>query len=234
MQKCAFTFFDANGNLDPSTRFEAAYNPTEYTLSKNAQFAEHPIPGLDSPILQFVRGQVETVSLDLFFDTSDEGMGQSSKPVTEQTDKFYRLVKMSGSEHAPPVCRFSWGTGFAGSSFEGDWASQASVRQKGFNCVVESLKQRFSLFSSEGVPLRAMLTVGLKEYKSVQRQLAELNLESADQTHAYVLRQGETLSDVANAVYGDPNAWRLVAEHNRISDPLAVPAGSILEIKPLR
>lgn len=233
MQKCAFTFFDAEGHLDPGTRFEAPYNPTEYTLAKSAQFAEHVIPGLDSPILQFVRGQAETTSIDLFFDSSDEGMGKKSTAVTKRTDEFYRLVKMSGKSHAPPICRFTWGkSGFPGSSFKDDWASQA--RQHGFNCVIESLRQRFSLFSSEGVPLRAVLTVGLKEYKSVQRQLAELNLQSADQTHAYTMRQGETLSDVANAVYGDPNEWRPIAEDNGITDPLAVAAGSILTISPLR
>ena len=85
MEKCAFTFYDQSMQLQPLTRFEAAYNPTEYTFSKTAQFAEHPIPGLDSPVLQFVRGQAETVSLDLFFDTSDDGMGRNATPVTKQT-----------------------------------------------------------------------------------------------------------------------------------------------------
>jgi hypothetical protein len=233
MQKCAFTFYDEQGHLDPSTRFEADYNPTEFTLSKNAQFAEHPIPGLDSPILQFVRGQAETTSIDLFFDTSDNGMGRTATAVTTKTDPFYRLVKIDGSQHAPRICLFSWGTsGFAGSNFADGWESQK--RHHGLHCVIESMRQRFTLFSSEGLPLRATLTVGLKEYKSVQKQLDELNLQSADQTHAYTLRQGETLNDVANAVYGDPNAWRPIAELNHVTDPLAVPAGSILEIPPLR
>ena len=100
--------------------------------------------------------------------------------------------------------------------------------------MIESIRQRFSLFSSEGVPLRAMLTVGLKEYKTVKEQLAKANPQSADQTHSYTLRQGETLNDVANSVYGDPNAWRPIADRNQVTDPLAVPAGSILEIPPLR
>jgi Contractile injection system tube protein len=233
MQKCAFTFYDEQGILDPKTRFEADYNPTEFTLSKNVQFAEHPIPGLDSPILQFVRGQAETTSLDLFFDTSDDGMGRTATAVTTRTDPFYRLVKIDGKLHAPRICLFSWGaSGFAGSYFKDGWESQK--RHQGLHCVIESMRQRFTLFSSEGVPLRATLTVGLKEYKSVQKQLDELNPQSADQTHAYTLRQGETLNDIANAVYGDPNAWRPIADLNQVADPLAVPAGSILEIPPLR
>ncbi len=232
MANCTFKRYKSDGTLDEKSVVRASFNPTEYTLSKNAQFAEHPIPGLDSPILQFVRGQAETTSLDLFFDTTDKGMSGSVTPVTTETDKFYQLVKINGHDHAPPVCLFSWGTGFAGSSLGIEWASQG--REHGFKCVIESVRQRFSLFSSEGVPLRATLTVGLKEYKTVQEQLGKINPQSADQTHSYTLRQGETLTDVANAVYGDPTAWRPIADRNSVTDPLAVAAGSILEIPPLR
>jgi hypothetical protein len=232
MANCTFTPYKSDGTLDEGNVVRASFNPTEYTLSKNAQFAEHPIPGLDSPILQFVRGQAETTSLDLFFDTTDKGMSGSVTPVTTETDKFYQLVKINGNDHAPPVCLFSWGTGFAGSSLGAEWASQG--REHGFKCVIESVRQRFSFFSSEGVPLRATLTVGLKEYKTVQEQVGRINLQSADQTHSYTLRQGETLTDVANAVYGDPTAWRPIADRNSVTDPLAVAAGSILEIPPLR
>jgi nucleoid-associated protein YgaU len=35
---------------------------------------------------------------------------------------------------------------------------------------------------------------------------------------------------VAYAAYGDPGAWRDIAEANAIEDPLAVPAGTILRI----
>ena len=34
---------------------EVQFNPTEYSLSKSNQFAEVAIPGLDSPVVQFVR-----------------------------------------------------------------------------------------------------------------------------------------------------------------------------------
>src|SRR5574339_4890 len=48
------------------------YNPSELSFQKGVQIAEIAIPGLDTPLLQFVRGQNETVALDLFFDTTDD------------------------------------------------------------------------------------------------------------------------------------------------------------------
>src|SRR5882757_7560014 len=159
----------ADGTIDGAP-FPVQFNPSEYTLSKGSQIAEIPIPGLDQPILQFVRGQTETLSLDLFFDSTEDGMGPDATPVTKKTDKFYELIKIDRETHAPPVLRFMWGQdGFAGANFDGNWSSQA--RTNGFQCVVESIKQRFTLFSSEGIPLRAVLSVALREYHSLEDQI---------------------------------------------------------------
>ena len=208
------------------------FNPTEYTLNKGVQFADIPIPGLDMPIVQFVRGQTETLSLDLFFDTTDDGMGETAKPVTEKTDKFYQLIKIDRDMHAPPICRFTWGKGgFPGSQFTGKWSSQK--RQNGFQCVVESVRQRFTLFNPEGVPLRAILTVTLREYRTLKQQIQEIRLASPDHTKTHVIRIGETLSGIADEVYGDPGAWRYIADHNGILDPLQLRPGRTLEIPPI-
>src|SRR5688572_6245515 len=100
---------------------EVSFNPNELTFNKGVQLAEISIPGLDAPIIQFVRGQTETLTVDLFFDSTDEGgMGTNAVPVTVHTDKFYNLIKIDPETHAPPVCRFGWGNrGFPGSQLTG-------------------------------------------------------------------------------------------------------------------
>ena len=47
------------------------FNPTEYQIAKTNTFAELPIPGLQSPPIQWVRGSTEKLTLDLIVDTSD-------------------------------------------------------------------------------------------------------------------------------------------------------------------
>jgi len=206
------------------------YNPTEYTLNKGAQIAEVTIPGLDSPILQFVRGQTETLSLDLFFDTTESGMDDSAISVTTLTDQFYQLVKIDGTTHAPPICFFSWGAQFPG---QRSYSSTGSQQRHGFQCLVESVRQRFTLFSPQGVPLRATLTVSLKEYKTLTEQIAELNRQSPDKTHSHVVQIGETLSQIAARVYHDPTQWRAIATQNNLTNPLALVPGTLLVIPPL-
>src|SRR5260370_7288571 len=102
--KATFQKVNSDGSL--GAPISVNFNPTEYTLNKGAQFAEVAIPGLDSPILQFVRGQTETLGLDLFFDSTESGMGQGATAVTEKTDLFYELVKIDRDTHPPPACRF--------------------------------------------------------------------------------------------------------------------------------
>lgn len=207
-------------------------NPTEYTLSKSAQLAEQAIPGLDSPLLQFVRGQAETMTADLFFDTTDNGTGSGATPVTRSTDRVYELVKIGPSTHAPPVTDFSWGsTDFPGMHLDSEYGNQ---RSRGFfRCVVESVRQRFTMFSPSGVPLRATLSVSMREYKTLSTQLRQLGLMSADHTHSHVVADGDTLSRIAASVYGDPRQWRLIAEANAIDDPLALTPGSVLVVPPV-
>jgi hypothetical protein len=48
--------------------FEVSYNPTELAFTKSAQFADIAVPGLEAPIIQFIRGDAETLSLELWFD----------------------------------------------------------------------------------------------------------------------------------------------------------------------
>jgi LysM repeat protein len=230
--KATFQKMKPDGSLGDS--ISVSFNPTEYTLNKAAQIAEVTIPGLDSPILQFVRGQTETLSLDLFFDSTEKGMDDSASPVTNLTDQFYQLVKIEGKTHAPPICFFSWGSEFPGQrSYTSLGSGNGSQQRHGFKCVVESVRQRFTLFSPQGVPLRATLTVSLKEYKTLSEQIAEINKQSADHSHAHVVQSGETLSQIAGDVYGDPSQWRAIADQNAIPDPLILKPGTILEIPAL-
>ena len=191
------------------------YNPKELTLSKGAQIAEINIPGLDSPLLQFVRGQGETLTAELFFDTTDQGMGATVTSVTTLTDKIYQLVKIEPDRHAPPVCEFVWNDKFPGCDVE----SVGNQRRNSFKCLIERIEHRYTLFSAAGIPLRATLNVSMKEYKTLDEQLVQLNLNSPDRTQGHVLQRGETLSTIAGRHNLLPGERRQIAEANGIEDP---------------
>ncbi len=130
------------------------FNPTEVSLTKRAEFAEISFPGLDAPLLQYVKGGAETLALELFCDTTKSGMGADAEDVRAFTEPLHQLVKVQPETHAPPRIRFSWGQGLA------------------FKAVVTDIQQTFTMFSPSGVPLRATVKLTLKEFTTLKEQLA--------------------------------------------------------------
>lgn len=205
------------------------FNPTELTFDRGVQVAEIPIPGLDAPLLQFVRGKNETLTVDLFFDTTEDGTGARATSVTTLTDRVYELAKIQPEAHTPPVVAFLWNEKFPGADVSQEVGNQ---RRTDFQCIVENVKQRFTLFSPEGVPLRAVLTVTLREYKTLDEQLSQLNLSSPDRTHVHVLQHGESLSSLAHGYYRRTGGWRAIAKANGIDDPRRLTPGTFLRLPP--
>ena len=186
------------------------FNPTQYQVTESNQFAEVSIPGVDAPPLQFVRGSARTLSMQLFFDTYDPVLGnvKQGSDVRKYTKQIVELLKVDSHNHAPPICQFSW----AEFSFVG---------------VLEKADQRFTLFKSDGTPLRATIDVSFKELG--QKQAEEARFSASFAKH-YVVRHGDTLSSVAGTEYGDPALWRPIAEANDIDDPLDLRPGKVLVI----
>jgi predicted Zn-dependent protease len=194
-----------NLSVDGSS-IEVMFNPTDYSIDRGAHYAELAVPGLETPILQFVRGEADTLSLELFLDGST-GRGK----VEEKLRDLRALVKVNDELHAPPVCAFDWG----GERFVG---------------VVTSLKEKYTLFDENGTIQRARVTLSLKSYRTVAVQQREQKRQSPDRTRVRVLREGETLAMIANEAYGDPRLWRVIAEANDVDRPRFVAPGTPLRI----
>ena len=200
---------------------KARYNPERYTVNKAVQIAEIAIPGLDSPVQQFVRGQAEKITFELFYDTTELGTVDGVKDVRELTGEIYKLLKVTKGTHAPPRCLLQWGA--AGKLFS-----------FGTNvwpwCVLESVTEEFTLFSPSGVPLRAKLNVSFREAWTIEEQLQETPRHTGDRTKARRLGPGQTLTHLAWQEYGDAGAWRAIADANDLDDPLAVVPGQMLHV----
>lgn len=226
LSKAKLKVFKHDGSFD---QLVVQYNPSTLTFDKPVRVADIAIPGLDSPLKQFVRGETETASIELFFDTTESGTGARATSVTTLTDAFYGLVKIDPQTHAAPVCAFIWGEKFPGDRLPERYGNQ---RRTEFSCIVTSVKQDFTLFSPEGTPLRAVLTLKLDEYVPLQRQIEQLNLQSADHTRSHVLRNGESLALVAWQYLRDARDWRHLAEANGLDDPRRLVPGRTLTVPP--
>ena len=189
--------------------FKVMFNPEEYTLNKDNNFASQTVPGLSGPILQFVHGNMRTLEMELFFDTHAE-----RRDVREETGKVTRLLEIDSDLHAPPVLLVSW-------------ASLA------FRCVLARAGQQFIKFLEDGRPVRARLSVTFNEFLDADREAREVNRQTANFTKVHVASQGETLIDLAGRFYENQRMWRAIAMENEIDDPQSDFTGLALRIPSL-
>jgi len=196
-------------NRKTGENYHVMFNPEEYSLNKDNNFASQAIPGLGSPLLQFVHGNMRTLDMELFFDTFE-----LKQDVRTQTQKVVDLLKINSDLHAPPILQVTWGT-------------------LDFQCVLAKASQKFIKFFSDGRPARARLNVTFNECLDATTQVKEANLQTADFSKAYIVKQGETLSGIAASHYEDPSKWRPIAIANNIDSPLSIVAGQQIQIPSL-
>jgi nucleoid-associated protein YgaU len=188
------------------------FNPAEYSLELGNQFSSAPLPGLSNPVLSFVNGDADVLTMELFFDTYTN---QGSEDVTNITKKITRLMDIDPELHAPPPVKFVWG-------------------KLTFQAVIERLTQRFTMFREDGVPVRATLNVTFKEYKTIAEQLSQKPNQSSDWSKRRVLTEQDRLCLIAAIEYGDPAVWRVIADANDIDNPRVLEPGREIRLPPLR
>lgn len=185
------------------------FNPNQYSLESSNAYALKRIPGLSSPISQFISGEASTLSMDLFFDTSE-----AREDVRSHTSQISGLLTVEKDLHAPPLCSFVWG----------------SLNFRGY---LLKCTQKFTMFMDSGIPVRATLAVIFREFRSMTEQFQSTPRQSSDRTKQKVINQNEQLCMIAAQAYDDPGRWREIAKANNIDDPLNLEPGKSLVIPPL-
>jgi Contractile injection system tube protein/LysM domain len=207
-------------NTVTGQRVPVMFNPEEYTLNKDINFAQSAVPGLSSPLIQFVNGNLRTLELELLLDTLEphrEGavtLNQAGEDVRRLVRRVTDLMEIDPTTHAPPVLLFTW----------------ASLS---FTCVLARATQRFIMFLGDGTPIRARLQVTFNEFRNAELEAKEVKRETADYSKVHEVVQGDTLATIALGAYNDPTLWRPIALRNGVDDPRRLEAGVRLMVPPL-
>ena len=196
------------------------FNPTEYSFERTNSYKATPVPGLSSPLLQFVNGECDQLSMELFLDDyTDPGgptslLQKESDPVVKRLEDISKLLLIDRDLHAPPPVRFDWGP-------------------MKFFAVIEKLGRKVTMFHPDGTPARATLSVSFKEYRTLRQQLQEPRRESADKSKRRVVVGREQLWRIAAREYDDPNEWIRIAAANDLDDPRDIEPGDWLLLPPM-
>lgn len=203
----------AGGSMNELDHIEFPFNPKEWSITHGAEWkTETTKKGTPPP--EFKGPKPATASVEIFLDESDRDGGDISTTV----DRLKTLVapdpsSVSGNKPSAPHVLFEWGE---------------AIRFKGY---VESVAVKYTMFRGQGRPIRGTVTVAMKEFpETAARQNPTSGGVPGHRTHRVVA--GDSLASVAYREYGDPNAWRRLADANDIDDPLRVRDGTVLRVPP--
>jgi hypothetical protein len=191
------------------------FNPSEYTVSKSATWSRTPIRGAETAsIPEFVGTNPRTLQLELLFDGWDSGGGDVSGDVEalmECTNPTRKSI--SDNRPSPPVVLFQWGT------------------KPLFDAYVKSVSARYTMFQSDGTPIRALVTVAFEEIPSQPGRQNPTSGGSAGR-RTRLVQAGESLHAIAYQEYRKPTLWRGLALFNGITDPARLRSGTTLIVPP--
>lgn len=199
------------------------FNPSDFSIQRSVNYAQHKIPGTDRPVLQFISGEAEVMSFSLLFDTYSAGIGSAQgdivastaapdaakKDVRMFTEPLMSLTTVNSDTHTPSLVEFTWG----------------SVSFKGY---IQSMSQRFTMFNMFGKPVRATVDITL-----ISNEENNKVRNSPDRTKARTISDGDRLYAFAYAEYGDCAEWRRIADDNNIDNPRRLESGKDIVIPPI-
>lgn len=194
----------------PTKAFGVQFNPQSFRVNyANQKAGGDQAQGGPS---QFVGKGTTKLTLELWFDTSVlETNNQKPVDVRKQTEMILAFmaptpVKGKKNQYIPPGVRFQWGKFL----FEG---------------VMDSMDESLEYFSSDGVPLRAMVSL------SISKQEIKLRPRS-DEAGNQPLEEAKQGDSVQKAVDkgGTGKDWKDVAAANGIENPRDLTPGTLLDL----
>jgi hypothetical protein len=200
----------------PEISVECMFNPKEYSFSKTNSWKPSEVPATDVADLTFTSGKGASLQMQLFFDTVADRTDVRKK----YTDPLWELMVIDKAKTdnknkygRPPVVLFKWGK---------SWS---------FKAVISSMKQQFTLFDTDGKPLRATVDVTFEQVED-PAHLAPQNPTSGGPGGERVWRvqESDTLAWIAYRSYGDTSKWRLIADANGLTRVRELKPGALLVI----
>ncbi|MCA9981804.1 MAG: LysM peptidoglycan-binding domain-containing protein, partial [Anaerolineales bacterium] len=219
------------GSLYPI--FYCMFNPYSYSIKKSSSFVGK---GLDENKNYALLGEKtkskprQLMLKELWLDTTElTAPHWTERDVSKYTDLLLEMAESTAAKYSPdfktadttkatpPKIAFRWG------NFR-------------FLGLLEKVKIKFTHFAHDGTPQRAKVSLMLKEFRH-RRVYPPQNPSSGGDgrvERAWEIRAGDRLDSIAAQVYGDASQWRMLANFNDITNPLALQPGARLLIPALK
>jgi hypothetical protein len=192
---------------DAESAIDVCFNPKEYSLDKQVGWDSEKAFS-DAPNPEFKQPNPMSLSVTLQFDTYEERVSVRDKWVRQIENLTMMKKQLSAQatakdkkENRPPTILFVWGR-FV------------------FKGVIESLSQKYTMFLSDGTPVRA--ECALKIRNVLEHHIdhgKDQSFSKTTQSKTVPVGPNDRLDLIAAKHLGDAGRWSEIAAYNDIVDP---------------
>jgi hypothetical protein len=219
LQKAMLLGYDKPGGSELGIyKLEFFLNPSQIIVEKSVTLEEEQGQGSTKETRWTMTNPISLKLGEIWFDTYESRTSVREKYI----DKLEKLLDYNRDTHHIPCVRFIWGK-----------FTQGSVKDLQYLFYVEKLTATYTMFLPDGTPVRAKVTLDLKQALPIEEQLSENPKQSPDHAKLYTVKRGDTLQAIAHAEYDDPREWRRIADTNGIDDPMSLRPGNKLLVPPI-
>ncbi len=195
--------------------FTVQINPATIKWDKSIRYSKLTAEGnTNQPDTRYVGLEDDQFSFQLVLDGTGAVPG-TKKTVPEQLNQLLKVIYNKVEEsHESRYVILSWGALL----FEGR---------------TTSVSQQFTLFSAQGVPLRATVSLTFVSHLNKETANKKVNEQSPDLTREVTLKSGESIAFWCNEIYKDPSYCYDIARYNGLEGFRNIKPGVTLVFPPL-
>jgi len=198
--------------------FTLPINPDQYSQKYEINYDAKVAPGNQGVEEKFISSAPEELKLDFVFDGTDSVYGYThlGKSVPQQIQEFKNVVyDLSGDIHQPRYLKVM-GLGII------------------FPSVLKNLDITYTLFKTDGTPLRAKISATFLNFKEARRRVAEEGKNSPNLTHLRQVQGGDSLPLMVYKIYKDPRYYLEVARANNLTNFRKLTSGDQVRFPPFQ
>lgn len=199
------------------------FNPTKISITRTASSTSHPASGSgtgsptgsggaiiwksDPPSISIADIIFEGLTTKLRCDTL---LNWQSPPAIDPK-AIAKQATGAPIDSQPPTLTFQWGPPLVGFMYD---------------VKLTSTTISYERFNPTGIPVRAKVSLKMVQQVSLLSNLPTNPTSGGlPGRHTHVVKSGDSLQSIATSYYGRPQAWRQIADINRINDPARLRPG---------
>lgn len=194
--------------------FVTTFNPNKYTTKYEIEYSEQQPSGVAANAPSFSNMKSQELALEIFLDGTGVATGEV-EDVEEKVEEFLdKVYEYDGEIHRNRYLRIIWGTLV-------------------FDCILKSADINYTLFNSQGRPLRAKIAAKFLGFVNDELREQQMNATSPDLTHLRTVEGKGRIDRMTNRIYKTPDYYIDIAKVNKLNNFRKLKAGDKLIFPPV-